>query len=201
MLSITTLAASALTLYGAVHGTSGPDGKNMVDLPFDLPINPADPTSATVSITGTIEQAVAKMEADYPGWNETFMSQPPASPSASAGGVSKIFEPDHYDCNVPGDKIAQQGAIWEGIIYLRQLNDTAKNGPGPENCGRVSCSYNSAIIWCNNNDDDKELKWRDIADASAYVVAKCAPDDTMFVKGHGDYTKDGWYVVLRGDWC
>ncbi|KAK0701134.1 hypothetical protein B0T21DRAFT_300738 [Apiosordaria backusii] len=169
----------------------------MVDITWDLPINVTDPNSATVSVTGTIEQAVAKMEADYPGWNATFMSQEPPSPP----GVVKIFEPDHYDCNVEGDNMASQLPIWEGIEYLRKLNDTAKNGPGPENCGRVSCSYNSAIIWCNNNNFEKELRWKDIADASAYVIVRCAPDDTVWVKGHGEYTKDGWYVVIRGDWC
>ncbi|KAK4194376.1 hypothetical protein QBC40DRAFT_188319 [Triangularia verruculosa] len=203
MLSIKTFATSALALFGvcisqAVHAGSGPDGKNMVDLSFDLPINPADPNSAKVSITGTIEQAVAKMEADYPGWNATFMSQPA---DALSPPVSRIWEPDHYNCNVEGDQDADQGAIWEGIEYLRKLNDTAKNGPGPDNCGRVSCSWNSAIVWCNNNNFEKELRWNDIADASAYVILKCALDETVSVKGRGDYTKEGWYVVLRSDWC
>ncbi|KAK4172842.1 hypothetical protein QBC36DRAFT_293965 [Triangularia setosa] len=36
-----------------------------------------------------------------------------------------------------------------GIMYLARLSGTAKNGPGLQNCGRVSCSWNSAIIWCN----------------------------------------------------
>lgn len=121
----------------------------MVDLTFDLPINPAEPNSAKISVTGTIEQAVAKMEGEYPGWNATFTSQPGAA-GGGGGSVSRIFEPDHYDCNVPGDEDALQEQIFVGIEYLRRLNDTAKNGPGPENCGRVSCSWNSAIIWCNN---------------------------------------------------
>jgi hypothetical protein len=45
-------------------------------------------------------------------------------------------------------------AIWwainDGADYLRNLPGQPTNGPGPGNCGRVSCSYNSAIWWCND---------------------------------------------------
>ncbi|KAK4175092.1 hypothetical protein QBC36DRAFT_190692, partial [Triangularia setosa] len=37
-----------------------------------------------------------------------------------------------------------------GVDYLRGLSGTAKNGPGPAECGRVSCSDYSAIYWCND---------------------------------------------------
>ncbi|KAG8424721.1 hypothetical protein J3458_001492 [Metarhizium acridum] len=40
--------------------------------------------------------------------------------------------------------------IEEGIEYLRGLAGVPRNGPGPETCGRVSCSYQAAIWWCNN---------------------------------------------------
>lgn len=40
--------------------------------------------------------------------------------------------------------------IQEGISHLRGVNGKPRNGPGPGNCGRVSCSYNSAIWWCND---------------------------------------------------
>lgn len=49
-----------------------------------------------------------------------------------------------------GDKGADIGAIRVGVHYLRGLNGRPANGPGPGNCGRVSCSYNSAIWWCND---------------------------------------------------
>ncbi|KAK0667498.1 hypothetical protein QBC41DRAFT_395963 [Cercophora samala] len=216
MLSITTFFASALALFGArVHASP-----NLSDLTFDLPINPLDPNSPKISHPGPIQHAVASMEAAYPGWKATFLSQPAAPPpsttsssSLSPGGgggggggggsspVSRIFEPEKYDCDVPGDEEASQQEIFDGIAYLRRLNGTARNGPGPANCGRVSCSWDAAIIWCNENKFEKEVNWRDIADAAAYVVVKCALDDTEYVKGHGEYTKEGWYVVVRRDWC
>ncbi|KAK0672293.1 hypothetical protein QBC41DRAFT_353561 [Cercophora samala] len=147
------------------------------------------------------------METDYPGWNATFMAQDPISAISS----DKAGVPVKHDCNVPGDGDADRLPIEDGITYLSRLSGTAMNGPGPENCGRVSCSYNSAIIWCNNNNFYKELQWKQIADAARYESGRICADkpfvegegDTFLglkVKGHADYD-DGWYVVIRGDWC
>jgi hypothetical protein len=52
-----------------------------------------------------------------------------------------------------GDEGADVGAIRNGIRYLRGLNGNPTNGAGPGNCGRVSCSYDSAIWWCNDVSD------------------------------------------------
>jgi len=46
--------------------------------------------------------------------------------------------------------VAGGNAIQDGINYLRRLSGRPSNGPGPGACGRVSCSYNSAIYWCND---------------------------------------------------
>jgi hypothetical protein len=40
--------------------------------------------------------------------------------------------------------------IINGIEYLGKVRGVPTNGPGPGNCGRVSCSSNSAIWWCND---------------------------------------------------
>jgi len=45
---------------------------------------------------------------------------------------------------------ADKETIQDGIDYLRGVPGTATNGPGPGNCGRVSCSWDSAIWWCND---------------------------------------------------
>lgn len=47
---------------------------------------------------------------------------------------------------------ADKGRIQQGINYLNNLPAGGRptNGPGPGNCGRVSCSYNAAIWWCND---------------------------------------------------
>lgn len=66
----------------------------------------------------------------------------------------------------------------------------------------------------------KELQWTQIAGAAQYVVDQCSKrksitplkdsgricadktfvEGDIIVKGHADFD-DGWYVVVRGDWC
>ncbi|KAI1075520.1 hypothetical protein F5B20DRAFT_585116 [Whalleya microplaca] len=58
-------------------------------------------------------------------------------------------------CNIPGYKAAVSTHILEGIDYLSRLTGDCTAGPadgsGKGNCGRVSCSWNSAIFYCNDN--------------------------------------------------
>ncbi|KAK4642769.1 hypothetical protein QC761_400515 [Podospora bellae-mahoneyi] len=74
-----------LALSGLVHGLPGiledpeaagpPSGYSIVPIEWDVPIDLNTPGSATVHLSGTIQDVVARMEEDYPGWNKTF-SQP-----------------------------------------------------------------------------------------------------------------------------
>ncbi|KAK0672292.1 hypothetical protein QBC41DRAFT_353560 [Cercophora samala] len=188
MLSITTLAASALAFFG---GYTLPD--NVTDVTWNLPIYPADKGSAAVSFTGTIEQAVAKMEADYPGWKASLLAQ-----SAAPFGV-KAETPYHLDfnkanCTNPGHFTASTLAIKKGISYLSALDGIAKNGPGPRNCGRVSCSDSSGIWWCND-------VWRGARTrcADKFAVDRGSVydrgDDT--VVGEVESTGGKWSVIVR----
>lgn len=45
---------------------------------------------------------------------------------------------------------ARAEAIWEGINHLNHVSGRPVSKPGPGVCGRVSCSYESAIWWCND---------------------------------------------------
>ncbi|CAP71289.1 unnamed protein product, partial [Podospora anserina S mat+] len=140
MLSFNTLAASALALLGVAHASTP-------DFTWTLPINLNDPNSATVTITGTIENAVAKMDTDYPGWNATFMARDP-HPSDGDRDDEEPLQNGTFNCRPDHEGWANRGAIRDGIQYLRKVPGTAKTA-GPDNCGRVSCSWNSTIIWCN----------------------------------------------------
>lgn len=48
-------------------------------------------------------------------------------------------------------------AIKDGISYLRKIGGKPSLPAGPAKCGRVSCSYASAIFWCNDNKRRKTL--------------------------------------------
>ncbi|KAK6859070.1 hypothetical protein PG990_014394 [Apiospora arundinis] len=62
------------------------------------------------------------------------------------------LEITNIDCNEPRDNnwgYAIGNEIQDGINYLRGLTGECSQTPGP--CGRISCSWNSAISWCWDN--------------------------------------------------
>lgn len=58
----------------------------------------------------------------------------------------KDFRPD---CS-SGLEYGRISAWEDGIKYLKGVPGKPVNGPGPGQCGRVSCSWRTAIIWCND---------------------------------------------------
>lgn len=106
-------------------------------------------SGATVNLTGTIEQVL-----QYAELNQIPLKQNPdynvsdASSSSSTSIHARAGET--LDCNVAQLNLARVDKINDGVTYLRQVAGKPANGPGPNNCGRVSCSWNSAIYWCND---------------------------------------------------
>ncbi|KAK4199520.1 hypothetical protein QBC40DRAFT_328686 [Triangularia verruculosa] len=205
MLSLHTIAASALALFSVVNAAPAglddvPDVSKyaIVPISWDLPVKLDDPSAGNVTVTGTIQEAIAQMEASYPGWNSTFQSKLQDPSSDPSLGLAASGDPDdHTDCKPKQWKYAGVLSISWGVEYLRELTGTAKNGPGPGECGRVSCSWQSAIWWCNDNDVSKELQWSQIADGAAYINKNCNVE-ASYVKGQAFY-KDKWNVIVRYD--
>ncbi|KAK0668783.1 hypothetical protein QBC41DRAFT_393225 [Cercophora samala] len=197
----------ALALYGLLGfigiASASPSllgNYTVVDVQWDLPTNLSDPNSATISVLGTIQEAVAQMEAQYPGWNATFQNQQPSNATVST--VAQ-YDVEGYLCGKPWSWVGYY-AVLDGIYYLRKVTSAApKNGPGPGNCGRVSCGYKAAIYWCNDNGAEKELdSWNDIADGAQYVFDKCVDRDDKYamVAGQVFYT-DKWNVIVTFESC
>ncbi|KAK0744759.1 hypothetical protein B0T21DRAFT_399141 [Apiosordaria backusii] len=186
--------------------TGPPANYTIVPIQWDIPIDPATPGSTTVHLTGTIEEVVAQMERDYPGWNETFhqhMRWSPPSDASAFGIGDKNYEIESKKCEEDWRDMCDRHHIGEGIRYLLNLpaDPKPKNGPGPGNCGRVSCSWNDAIYWCNDNDQEKELKsWKDIGYAALQIYLDCRNAEFDRVGGQIFYT-DKWNVVTKKDNC
>jgi hypothetical protein len=59
----------------------------------------------------------------------------------------------------------------EGINYLRGVPGNPHHGAGPGTCGRVSCSYGSAIYWCNESNTAKTLSgYNAIANSAQHIL-------------------------------
>ncbi|PHH59412.1 hypothetical protein CDD81_3222 [Ophiocordyceps australis] len=108
-------------------------------------------------------------------------------------------------------KDAHGWAVRKGIKYLRRVKGSPVNGPGPGNCGRVSCSDESAIWWCNDNSDAKTLPtFGKIAQGAEYIVQKCEiwgqvtwlPSfGCQWCVGGQVFHKDNWNVIVKKDKC
>ncbi|KAI1320861.1 hypothetical protein F5Y16DRAFT_405454 [Xylariaceae sp. FL0255] len=76
-------------------------------------------------------------------------------------------------CKVGLDGAGELIRIQQGITYLRSLSGTCTNGPGPGNCGRISCSWSSAIYWCNDNPTDFTYPCSGFADYAQIICNDC----------------------------
>ncbi|KAK4647848.1 uncharacterized protein QC761_104990 [Podospora bellae-mahoneyi] len=211
--TILTIAAALAALTQIAQASQAPiPGYGVVDIQFDLPIYPGNATSETVPIIGTIEHAVAHMETLYPGWNESLFKLPSQRHFVYDDSDRNII-PESFNCWGRW-KGCSWSAIARGIDYLWQLPiyPMPTNGPGPGNCGRVSCSYDSAIWWCNDNDFSKTVRWINISAGAEYMngafgsfwgnKGKCVDSDDGAWQSAGQAFYPGNFnVILNADKC
>jgi len=119
------------------------------------------PGQPTVTLNGTIQEVVSQLLDLNPDWTEDDFIF-----NSTDSEVETNRTAFNLTGRSPGDAIFRQKCfapwtnafsndIGDGINYLYGLDSKLKNsppgnGPGPGNCGRVSCSWESAIWWCND---------------------------------------------------
>ncbi|KAK3315865.1 hypothetical protein B0H66DRAFT_592148 [Apodospora peruviana] len=158
---------------------------------------------AKVSLTGTVEQVydkLIKINPDF-SFNDINVTDTATKLGAAENRVScgNNGHPDWVGAN-------ELAILW-GITYLQNLAGQPSNGPGPGACGRVSCSWKSAIWWCNDNDHTYTLgSWSDIAQCANEIRDTCWPgpygdsegtDDTHLVGIN--FQEGGWNCIVRRD--
>ncbi|KAI1323763.1 hypothetical protein F5Y16DRAFT_424697 [Xylariaceae sp. FL0255] len=129
-----------------------PDNYTESTIEWNLPVTEG---GSNYTFYGTVQEVFAKI-------NEIRVQQglePHPDPLSTSTEVTYLTDSSSLSrrvytntiCNVGLSAAAPTERIEEGIIYLENIKGTCTNGPGPGNCGRISCSYNSAIYWCNDN--------------------------------------------------
>ncbi|RGP76820.1 hypothetical protein FLONG3_5063 [Fusarium longipes] len=165
-------------------------------------------------LRGTVEEVHEELRKLNPDYDEQFINNSTASELSERDSDTDLvrrtdFSGSKYHCR-GWLKTCKTWAIRSGIETLRHVKGKPKNGPGPGNCGRVSCSYNSAIWWCNQNAETKELdSFSDIADGAAFVVEKCYKPDSLphypgqenRISGYAHHRGEGWSVIVNHDQC
>ncbi|KAG6022886.1 hypothetical protein E4U40_004302 [Claviceps sp. LM458 group G5] len=195
-----------LSLVASVSSVAIPVPDPITDLfipSWNVAIEPGQ--EEMIVVNGTVQQIDAYMEANYPGWsakwaNFTSKSAPAKRDTVTRGTRPTSQRPELMKvksvmCEAPLPACLT-GSILGGIDYLRKIRKGRhpRNGPGPRNCGKVSCSENSAIFWCNDTDQPKILdSFSDIALGAEIAAYQCGMNGyDLTVSGQaflfGDYS-------------
>ncbi|PHH74360.1 hypothetical protein CDD80_3121 [Ophiocordyceps camponoti-rufipedis] len=176
---------------------------------WEIELSPSGPTT---TLNGTVEQVyqqAIKLNSNYE--KESLAA---TAATAVTAGPSKLAQ-EELALLVTDWNIATSlcGGKWqatsvrrvrEGIGYLRRVRGQPNSQAGPSRCGRVSCAYNSAIWWCNDDRRPKALNsFAAIADGAQLLVKRCVewmnPQPEAF--GGQAFHPTGWNVIIRQDNC
>ncbi|KAH7305452.1 hypothetical protein B0I35DRAFT_464726 [Stachybotrys elegans] len=199
---ISTQLAKLLLAVTAVSAATVPIANNVAPIPgygvedFQWEVQ-ALPGGPFLNFTGTLEHVHDEVLQLNPNFDADFPVEKGAIHARTDFGGSA------YNCDTNRWGLADKGRIQGGISYLRRVAGRPSNGPGPGNCGRVSCSNDAAIWWCNDSPSTKELaSFSSIADGAQYIVDRCS-----FYNGYGTYASGqvfhstNWNVITSQANC
>ncbi|KAA8649879.1 uncharacterized protein ATNIH1004_002558 [Aspergillus tanneri] len=186
----------AFAAFHLVQGLEAPvPGYGVEEFTWEVETKPGGPT---VALNGTIQEIYAELIEINPIYDLDFAARATEASISNDDGTPHLRKRFDVTCNIYTKTLRTR--IQEGITYLRGVSGRSTNGPGPGNCGRVSCSYNSAIWWRNDNTSPKTLGgFNNVADSAQVIINQCGPT-SGFVSGeenHGDH----WRGIVRWDSC
>ncbi|KAK0618993.1 hypothetical protein B0T14DRAFT_565892 [Immersiella caudata] len=191
------LAASAVAALAAplTANDSPIPGYEIVDIQWSLQ---AFPGGEYINVTGTVEQVVAQLTKINPDYEKNVLAAANMT-RLGADAESGLWHYLYHDCLTW--PVAWTRRVWEGIMYLDGHDGVPTMGPGPAACARVSCSWDSAIWWCN--DDPVELQldvWTSVAWGAYIIYRDCRNERDDQTSGQIFY-EPNWNVIVRGDTC
>ncbi|KAB8272197.1 hypothetical protein BDV30DRAFT_133364 [Aspergillus minisclerotigenes] len=195
----TVFSALAAFFLAGVHAQSveAPiPGYGVQDFSWEVETTPG---GEKVVLNGTIQEVYTELLKINPRFDGDFAEYAAKNELARRdNSASSLNKRNDVKCNNYQQAIRRR--IEEGIRYLHSVPGQPTNGPGPGNCGRVSCSYNSAIWWCNDNTSPKTLPgFYNIAQGAQVVINQCDPTG-VYVSGEENHA-DKWRAVVRYNVC
>ncbi|OTB10855.1 hypothetical protein K445DRAFT_27191 [Daldinia sp. EC12] len=147
-----------------------------------------------VSITGSsmenIEGQIREINPDFSWGIQSHVK--PAIPIQN--------DETHLTCDPNNIWWAQVFRINEGIEYLKGIKGRCHVGPGPRVCTRVSCSYKSAISWCNDNSYGIDIDCSLWSQYAQDIVDACQTHDASSrVRGQKFRDNDKWNMLVGFD--
>ncbi|KAE8133638.1 hypothetical protein BDV38DRAFT_274208 [Aspergillus pseudotamarii] len=182
------------------------EGYGVEDFEWEVEYSPGN----KLRLRGTVEEVTNHVRSLNPNYKGSeLQTETRNDTDALTGSLEKRYDEESLICYPNGWGAADGNKVQEGIEYLK--NDVAgkpTNGPGPGNCGRVSCSYNNAIWWCNDNTESKTLdSFREIGLAAEEICNRCWMSALSSDSGFENlcagqmFMKDKWNVIVRDAKC
>ncbi|KAK2040999.1 hypothetical protein LZ31DRAFT_568316 [Colletotrichum somersetense] len=156
----------------------------------------------TVVLNGTIQQVLAELAQINPDYS-------PFAPALAAHAMTqegreqaKLFPTDKVLCQKDGWENVDYSQADVGIHYLRTVKGRPRLDPGPANCGRVSCGYEAAIWFCNDNTHEITINsFAQIADMVDVIEWYCTTRWRHQYHGQAFHPTDNWNVYIHRDTC
>ncbi|OHF03176.1 hypothetical protein CORC01_01560 [Colletotrichum orchidophilum] len=190
-----TVSISALRSQNQVSELQAPiDGFDIVISQWEVQ---ATPEGEKLILAGTVEQVLGELRGINPDYEKDFG----LDSELPLPVIHKLndFSNAPFACNTT-NAMADQSIIVKGAKYLRGVKGKPYQPPGPSTCARVSCSWKSAIWWCNHANTPRELgSFGEIADGADRIVQGCQTNGE-WIDGQ-TWHKDDWSVVVGRSDC
>jgi hypothetical protein len=115
---------------------------------------PVSPDGRTAILNGTVQQVYKQLVEIDPNYRPEFgivdnkYLAPRPAQNRESQALREMERHSWSDCGHFDPATTE--AVWQGIYHLSHVPGRPVSIPGPGVCGRVSCSYDSAIWWCND---------------------------------------------------
>ncbi|RMX87630.1 hypothetical protein D0868_14951 [Hortaea werneckii] len=217
------LFAAGLFALASAEGFRVVHTRDTSDLPLpeaDMSyIGPAFDGGDDVELQGTIESVAAQLRDINPDWHPGVVGKNTPSKTDTAKraevspnttllskGFAEVIA-DKFDqispplCNddLGGQRYARTRILSNGADYLKGLNGNCRQPP--RSCGRVSCSYDAGISFCNDGNNDIYVPCAELGRRVDGIVGLCGDGGTrMFTKGQV-FDTDNWNVIAARSDC
>ncbi|KAK4208247.1 hypothetical protein QBC37DRAFT_444034 [Rhypophila decipiens] len=160
-------------------------GYTVVDIQWDIEVAPGQ----REILNGTVQEIYSQaLEL-----NPDFEIKPVAPILSARSRIDRRW----VNCN--NWPLGNGERLQSGINYLRGVRGRPTNGPGPGNCGQVSCSWGSSIWWCNDNSTPKTLdSFNAIANSAQYILQVCPSGDGLGEYSGQNFEQGNWNTIIRG---
>ncbi|KAL3417498.1 hypothetical protein PVAG01_10508 [Phlyctema vagabunda] len=172
----------------------------------------AFPDGANLTLYGTTQEVHSQLVALNPNYEVDFPWTYDNSTDVEASFTLEKrtdFNGAKRTCfNFPTAALSK---IPQTIDYLYGVSGQPTLEAGLGRCSRVSCQYNTAVWWCNDNNSRKTLSsFGSIADGGNYIYPTCCraecPINTQVPTGCTGcggqvFHPTNWNVILRADSC